>query len=77
MTKNITLALDEPVLEAVRVYAACRQTTVNGLVRDFLTGIAQQEDKTTRARRRLKELMDRTDMEAGPVTWSRDDLHDR
>ena len=74
--KNITLAIEETVLDEVRVYAAKRNTSVNGLVRDFLNGIAEQEDKTVRARRRLRELMDRTTLEAGPVTWTRDDLHD-
>ncbi len=75
--KNITLAMDETVLEEVRVYAAKRGTTVNALVRDFLDSIAKQEDKTERARRRLRELMDRSSLEVGPVTWKRDDLHDR
>ncbi|CAA9365126.1 MAG: hypothetical protein AVDCRST_MAG90-3331 [uncultured Microvirga sp.] len=75
--KNITLAMDDKVLEEARVYAAKRGTTVNALVRDFLNGIAAQEDKTERARRRLRELMERTSLEVGPVTWKRDDLHDR
>lgn len=75
--KNITLAMDEAVLEEARVFAAKRGTTVNALVRDFLNGIAKQEDRTERARRRLRELMDRSSLEAGPVTWKRDDLHDR
>lgn len=75
--KNITLAIDESVLEEVRVYAAKRNTSVNRLVRDFLNGIAEQEDKTVRARRRLRELMDRSTLEVGPITWKRDDLYDR
>jgi len=75
--KNITLAVDEHILDEVRVYAAKRGTSVNALVRDFLNGVAAQEDKTERARRRLRELMDRTSLEVGPVTWQRDDLHDR
>ena len=75
--KNITLAVDDAILDEVRVYAAKRNTSVNALVRDFLNGIAEQEDKTVRARRRLRELMDRTTLEVGPVTWSRAELHDR
>lgn len=75
--KNITLVVDEGVLDAARLYAAKRNTSVNALVRDFLKGIADQEDRTVRARRRLRELMDRTTLEVGPVTWTRDDLHDR
>lgn len=75
--KNITLAIDEAVLDEVRVYAARRNTTVNGLVRDFLNRLAEQEDRTARARRRLRELMDQSTLEVGPVTWTRDDLHER
>jgi hypothetical protein len=75
--KNITLAIDEAILDEVRVYAAKRNTTVNGLVRDYLNRLAEQEDRTVRARRRLRELMDRSTLEAGPVTWKRDDLYER
>jgi hypothetical protein len=77
MTKNITLAIDEAVLEEARIYAAKRNTSVNGLVRDFLQGIAKQEDRTERARRRLRELAERSTLEVGEVTWKRDDLYDR
>jgi Family of unknown function (DUF6364) len=77
MTKNITLAIDEAVLEEARIYAAKRNTSVNGLVRDFLQGIAKQEDRTERARRRLRELAERSTLEVGDVTWKRDDLYDR
>jgi hypothetical protein len=75
--KNITLAIESAVLEEVRVYAAKRKTTVNGLVRDFLQGIAEQENKTARARRRLAELIDKSTLEVGERTWSRDELHER
>ena len=75
--KNITLAVDEAVLDEVRLYAAKRQTSVNGLVRDFLGGIAVQENRMERARRRLIELMDNSTLEAGPIEWTREDLHDR
>lgn len=75
MAKNVTLALDEAVMEEVRVYAAKRGTTLNALVREFLEGIAKQEDRTERARRRLRELSEKTSLEVGPVTWKRDDLY--
>ena len=75
--KNITLAVDESVLDEVRVYAAKRNTTVNGLVRDFLTSLAGQEDRTVRARRRLLELAERSKAEIGQITWTRDELYER
>ena len=34
--KNITLAIDEEVLRAARIYAAEHDTTVNALVREYL-----------------------------------------
>ena len=75
--KIITLAIEEDVLDEARRYAANRKTSVNGLVRDFLNGIARQEDKLVRARRRLLELSERTTLEVGPVTWKREEIYDR
>jgi hypothetical protein len=77
VSKNITLAIDEAVLDEVRLFAAKRNTTVNGLVRDYLEGIAKQEDRVTRARRRLLELSEQSTLEVGEVTWKRSDLYDR
>jgi hypothetical protein len=77
MTKNITLAVDEAVIDRVRIIAAERQTTVNGMVREFLERVAAQEDKTERARRRIRELAMRSTAEVGPITWKRDDLYER
>ena len=43
--KNITLAIDEDVLAKVRRLAAAKDTTVNGLVRQHLTHLAEQDDR--------------------------------
>lgn len=75
--KNITLAVDDEVLEAVRKYAAARDTTVNAIVREHLTHLADMEDCAAKARQRLIELSDASKMEIGPKTWTRDDLYDR
>ena len=63
--KNITLSVDETVLRTVRLYAAERGSTVNGLVREFLTGLANREDRTRRARRRILELSERSGARIG------------
>lgn len=76
MTRNITLALDGAVLERVRRVAADRGTTVNALVRDYLTRLADQDDRAKTARRRLIELAQESGAEVGPVTWTRDELHE-
>ena len=75
--KNITLAVDEDVLAAVRQYAAERNSTVNSLVRDYLTNLATHNDRVRRARERLRELSAESQGSLGPKVWSRDGLHDR
>lgn len=77
MSRNITLSIDEDILDRVKVLAAERRTTVNAMVRDYLTGIAAAEDRTERARRRLLELARESKGELGSVTWKREDLYDR
>jgi len=75
--RNITLSLDEMVLAAVRRYAADQNSTVNGLVRDYLTNLAAQEDRAKSARARLRELSAQSVGRLGKKTWTRDDLYDR
>ena len=43
MTKNITLAIDEGLLDKVRVLAAMKRTSVNELVRNYLVHLVEQE----------------------------------
>jgi hypothetical protein len=75
--KNVTLAVEEDVLAAVRKYAAARNTTVNGLVREYLTRLASQEDRAAKARTRLKELAAESTMDLGSWKWNREELYDR
>lgn len=75
--KNITLAVDDKVLEAVRLYAAERGTTVNALVRAELERIAQAEDRVAQARQRIRALAAQSGAGIGARTWTRDDLHER
>ncbi len=76
MTKNITLAMDEAVLDRVRVIAAERKTTVNGLVRDFLSKLANENERLAETRRKLKELMDNSTGQMGPdYVWNREEIY--
>ncbi|KAB2850583.1 MAG: hypothetical protein F9K44_04440 [Hyphomicrobiaceae bacterium] len=77
MTKNITLAIDEKVLKRVRRIAAERDTTVNGLVRDYLTRLADFDNKAKKARTELIRLAKASKAEVGPITWKREDLYER
>lgn len=75
--KNITLSVDERVLAAVRRYASERNTTVNGLVRDYLTRLSDQEDRAAKARGRLKELAEEATLDLGEWKWNREELYER
>ena len=75
--KNITLSVDEEVLAAVRRLAAARDSTVNALVREHLTNLAQHENRAKRARARLRQLSNRSQGRLGKRTWTRENLHDR
>jgi hypothetical protein len=75
--KNITLSVDENVLAAARRHAAERNSTVNALVREFLTGLAAHQDRAKRARTRLRQLSAQSQGQLGKRTWTREDLHDR
>jgi len=75
--KNITLAIDDKLLDEVRIVAAKKGTTVNAMVRDYLTSVASLEDRRDRARRRIRELAEKSTAEVGPITWKREDLYDR
>ncbi len=77
MTKNITLAVEEDVLQKVRRYAAANNTTVNALVRDLFGKIAERSSKSDKAWDALFRATDAEAPEVGEITWTRDDLYDR
>ena len=75
--KNITLAVDEAVLDEARIYAAKRNTTVNALVRDFLKDLVREEERLADTQRRLKNLIDNSTGEIGPdYVWNRDEIYE-
>ena len=55
--KNITLAIDEDVLDKVRIVAVEKKTTVNAMVREFLADVAGRDERLQKAREGLRELM--------------------
>jgi hypothetical protein len=75
--KNITLSVDEKVLSAVRRIAAEQDRSVNALVRDYLTGLAERQDRARQARQRIRKLSEKSKARIGSASWSRDELHAR
>jgi len=77
LVKNITLSVDDDILAAVRRHAAERNSTVNALVREYLTSLSRRQDRGHRARARLRQLSNQSQGRLGKKTWTREDLHDR
>jgi len=75
--RNVTLAIEEGVLEAARKVASGRGTTVNRMIREYLAEVAGQEARRRLALPRLARAMKKGLYEVGPRTWTREDLHDR
>lgn len=75
---NLTLTIDAELLKQARIRALEQDTSVNALVREYLSGLAGQA-KTTDAIAGFLELAERSDAGsgAGGRKWSRDELHER
>jgi len=56
--KNITLSIDDEILDRVRIVAAQRRTTVNAMVRSFLSEVAGRDERQAEARKELLRLME-------------------
>ncbi len=75
--KNITLSVDETVLAAVRRYAAEHDCSVNALVREYLTRLAERQDRARKARQSLRKLSNKSTARIGAKSWNRAELHER
>jgi predicted transcriptional regulator len=77
---NISLSLDDDLVKKVRRIAVERDTTLTGIVRDYLEGVAE-EDASSASRRREREALERSfeqfRFRTGKPTWKRADLYAR
>ena len=77
---NITLSLEDELVKEVRKIAVERDTTLTGMVRDFLTKLAAESAASGRKRREreaLERTFDQIHLRIGKQTWTRADLHAR
>jgi hypothetical protein len=75
--QNVTLVVEEDLLLAARKIALERRTSVNQLVREFLTALVEESGRRRLARARLKQVFETGLVKVGDRTWSRDDLYER
>jgi hypothetical protein len=76
--KNITLAIEDEVINKVRIVAAEKKTTVNALVREFLADLASRDERLAEARKQLLRLMDTSKGRMAPDwKFDREETHER
>ena len=75
MTRNLTLAIDDALLDKVRVLAAMKRTSVNEMVRGFLTRIVEQEIEHDEATQELLKLIDESEGDMGDWRPSREETY--
>lgn len=73
---NLTLAIDESLLQAARQAALRDNTSVNALVRDFLAGYVNARSRRLEALSRFESVAAGS-QSASREPWSRASLHDR
>ena len=72
MARNLTLAIDDDLLDKVRVLAAMKRTSVNEMVRGFLTRLVEQEVEHDEATQELLKLIDDSEGDMGDWRPRRD-----
>ena len=73
---NVTLSVDDKVLERARELARRRGSTLNQLVRDYLQMLTSSQGPSA-ALAELEELWEEGRTGSGDWTWNREELQDR
>ncbi len=75
---NITISIDDDLLKRARKIAIDRDTSFNGLVREYVASLVTRELRRRELQMdELDRLFEESTAVVGPVTWTRNDLHER
>jgi hypothetical protein len=77
---NITLSLDDKLVKEVRKIAVDQDTTLTGLVREYLEKLAAESARSGRKQEELAALrrtFEKYQFTIGDRTWKRADLYER
>jgi len=72
--QNLTLVIEEDLLLAARKVALDQRTSVNQLVREYLTALVEELGRRRLAKARLRTMFETGIVDVGDRKWSRDDL---
>jgi hypothetical protein len=75
--RNVTLTIEEDLLREARKVAIDRHTSVNRMIREYLARVVEETGQRRTALARVEEAFRSSQVEIGPRTWARDELHER
>ena len=76
---NLTLTIDDELLLKARQRAIAEKTSVNAVVREYLTTYAKARDqeRIQRAIRLMDEINEKDRPSSGGKKWTREEIYDR
>jgi Family of unknown function (DUF6364) len=74
--RNITLQLDDEVIQQAKVLAARRRTSLSALLAHQVAVLTEADERYEAAKRRALAALDNAG-DHGGASWSREELHDR
>ncbi len=74
---NLTIALDDELLKQARIRAVEQDTSVNAVLREYLSSYVGVTSKREEAVKNLLRLSKRARSGRGRRKWTRDELHER
>ena len=74
---NLTIAVDDDILKRARMRAIQEDTSVNAVLREYLTVYAGVDRRRDGACERLLAMSQSCRSRRGGAAWTRDDLHER
>ncbi len=78
-TQNVTLALPKKLLRKVKLLAVERNTSISGLLTEYIRQLVERDDAYEQAQRQaMEDLKHPLNLGTqGKITWTRDELHER
>lgn len=74
---NLTITVPEEILKSARRRALEQGTSVNAVLRDYLSQFAGTQSAHANAAKRVLELSKAARSGRGKARWTRDELHQR
>lgn len=74
---NVTLKIDDALLENARRLAFEKKTSINSIIKERLEQFVSSDQKREAALHGLDAFFRKTKARVGRKTWNRDEIHER